>query len=115
MKQTVLMLEDLVIVVKGKHKIGNRWKHDPYVVISQANNDMPVYDVRRDNSRAKKTRLLNRTLLLPFVGLPRLDEEDFEKDHDGMVVLRYDQHEHGVSQADPWGPRLQEHSEGFVV
>ena len=73
-RSSVLMTGDLVVVqkvgVKGKHKIGDKWEHDPYIVISHPNDDIPVYEVRRDNSRAKKTRLLHRTLLLPFVGLP---------------------------------------------
>ena len=62
--------------IRSKHKIGDRWEHDPYVVIDQTNDDIPVYDVWRQNTRSRKTRLLNRILLLPFMGLPGVDEEE---------------------------------------
>ena len=46
-RSSVLMSGDLVLVqkvgVKGKHKIGDKWEHDPYIVISQPNDDIPVY------------------------------------------------------------------------
>ena len=110
---------DLVLVqkvgVKGKHKIGDKWEHDPYIVISQPNDDIPVYEVRRDNSRAKKTRLLHRTLLLPFVGLPRLDEEDFEEDPDSFVVVGDDQQDQAISQIDPGDSRVRTNSEDSLL
>ena len=69
-RSSVLMPGDLLLVqkvdVKDKHKIVDTWEHNPYIIISRPNDDIPVYEVRRDNSRAKKTRLLHRTLLLPF-------------------------------------------------
>ena len=86
---------------KARTRYGKKWKHDAYIVISQPNDDIPVYEGRRDKSRAKKTRLLNDTLLLPFVGLPRLDEEDFEENPDSLVVVGDDQQDQAISQSDP--------------
>ena len=62
--------------LRGKHKIGDRWENDPYVVFDQLNSDIPVYEVRRQNTRSRKIRLLHRILLLPFMGLPRVGEEE---------------------------------------
>ena len=116
-RSSVLMPGDLVLVqkvgVKCKHKIGDKWEHDPYIVISQPNDDIPVYEVRWENSRAKKTRLLRRTLLLPFVGLPRLDEEDFEEDPDSLVVVWDDQQDQAISQIDPGDSAVRTNSEDF--
>ena len=80
-RNSVLKPGDLVLVknvsIRGKHKIGDRWEHDPYVVIDQPNNDTPVYEVRRQNTRSRKSKLLHRNLLLPFMSLPRIEEEKF--------------------------------------
>jgi len=61
---------DLVLVrnvtLKGKQKTADRWEDTPYVVLGQPNPEIPVYDVRRDDPRAKRIRRLHRNLLLPF-------------------------------------------------
>ena len=79
-RNSVLKHGDLVLVknvgIRGKHKIEDQWEHEPYVVIDQPNNDIPVYDVWRQNTRSRKTRLLLRILLLPFMCLPRIEEEE---------------------------------------
>ena len=66
--------------IRGKHKIGDRWEQEPYVVIDQPNDDIPVYEVRRQHTRSRKTRLLHRILLLPFMCLPRIEEEKEEEE-----------------------------------
>ena len=118
-RSSVLMPGDLVLVqkvgVKDKHKLGDKWEHYPYIVISQTNDDIPVYEVRRDNSRAKETRLLYRTLLLPFAGLPRLDEEDFEEDPDSLVVVGDDQQDQAISQIDPGDTAVRTNSEDSLL
>ena len=77
---------DLVVVknvsIRGKHKIGDRWEQESYVIIDQPNNDIPVYEVRRQNTRSRKTRLLHRILLLPFMCLPCIDEEEGEEEEE---------------------------------
>ena len=52
--------------MRGKRKIANRWKRTPYVVISQPLPAIPVYEVMSEKPHAKKTRILHKTLLLPF-------------------------------------------------
>ena len=56
--------------LKGKHKLADRWERSPYVIISQPNPDIPVYEVHLENSRSKKNKILHRNLLLPFSCLP---------------------------------------------
>ena len=52
--------------LRGKRKIADRWEKTPYIVKSQPNPDIPVYEVQCDIPRAHKTRMLHRNLLLPF-------------------------------------------------
>ena len=68
--------------IRGKHKIGDQWEQEPYVVIDQPNDDIPVYEVRRQHTRSRKTRLLHRILLLPFMYLPRIEEEEEEEERE---------------------------------
>ena len=79
-RNSVLSLGDLVLVknvgLHGKHTIADMWGHKPYVVVSQPNRDMPVYEVKDTSTRARKTRLLHRILLLPFMGLPRVKQSE---------------------------------------
>ena len=79
-RNSVLSPGDLVLVknvsIRGKHKIADLWEHTPYVVISQLNPDVPVYEVKNTSNRVKKTRLLHRILLLPFMGLPSVEQTD---------------------------------------
>ena len=56
--------------LRGKHKIADRWENQPYVVVERPHADIPVYVVKRENSKSKKTRTLHRNLLLPFSYLP---------------------------------------------
>ena len=76
----MLSLGDLVLVknigLSVKHRIADIWEHKSYVVVSQPNRDVPVYDVKDTSTRARKTRLLHRILLLPFMGLPRVEQSE---------------------------------------
>ena len=70
-RSSVLFPGDRVLVknvsIRGKHKLADRWEHDPYIVVSQPNFDIPVYEVKREGARFKKSRTLHRNLLLPFM------------------------------------------------
>jgi len=61
---------DLVLVrnvtLRGKQKIADRWENEPYIVVCQPNVDIPVYDVKKDNPRARRIRRLHRNLILPL-------------------------------------------------
>ncbi|MEW8088656.1 MAG: DDE-type integrase/transposase/recombinase, partial [Candidatus Thiodiazotropha endolucinida] len=56
--------------LRGKQKLADRWERHPYVVKAQPNPDIPVYEVQHENTRARKTKVLHRNLLLPFSCLP---------------------------------------------
>ena len=77
-RSSVLRPGDRVLVknsgVRGKCKLADWWEKDPYIVIDQPNDDIPVYKVRREGTRSK-TRFLHRNFLLPFMCLPYYDEE----------------------------------------
>ena len=64
--------------------MADRWERTPYVIKSQPNPDIPVYEVKSDNPRARKTRVLHRNLLLPFscLGLPRSRGRPVPNAHD---------------------------------
>jgi len=50
---------------EGKHKLADKWEHQPYIVLGQPNEDIPVYTVQRDNGEGRK-RNLHRNHLLPI-------------------------------------------------
>ena len=63
---------------KARHKIQNRWEDDLYVILSQTNEDIPVYTIRNTITADDKT--LHRNLLLPLgyslhVQIPDEEEE----------------------------------------
>ena len=59
---------DLCLVKKtawqARHKIQNKWEDDLYVILSQNNEDIPVYTIRNTVTLNEKT--LHRNLLLPL-------------------------------------------------
>ena len=79
-RNSVLSLCDLVLVknvgLRGKHKIADMWEHKSYVVVFQPYPDIPVYEVKYTSTRQRKTRLLLRILLLPFMGLLRVEQSE---------------------------------------
>jgi hypothetical protein len=54
-----------VVSFDGKHKLADRWEQDPYIVVSQPNTDIPVYNLRKENNEGR-VRTLHRNLLLPI-------------------------------------------------
>lgn len=70
-RSSVLHPGDRVLVknvsIRGKQKLADRWEKDPYVVVRQPNSDIPVYEVKREGTRFKKSKTLHRNLLLPFM------------------------------------------------
>jgi hypothetical protein len=54
-----------VVSFDGKHKLADRWEQDPYIVVSQPNTDIPVYNLSKENNEGR-TRTLHRNLLLPI-------------------------------------------------
>ena len=72
-RSSLLQPGDRVLVpnvgLRGKQKLADRWESQPYVVCRQPNEDIPVYVVKPDNTRSRKTRTLHRNLLLPFMSI----------------------------------------------
>ena len=64
-----------VVVFDGRHKLADKWEDEPYVIISQPNEGVPVYEVRREDGQGRK-RVLHRNLLLPIGHLSEFDRSD---------------------------------------
>ena len=54
----------LLLNFNPRTKINNRWHDSPYVVVSQADNDIPIYDVKEIANGNMKT--YHRNQLLPL-------------------------------------------------
>lgn len=56
-KSSVLKPDDLVLVkivaFDGRHKLTDKWENDPFVVINQPSDDIPVYRVKKQNGEGK--------------------------------------------------------------
>ena len=58
-----------ILAFDGKHKMADRWEDGVYIVLSQPNQDIPVFVVRRENGEGRE-RTLHRNHLLPVGFLP---------------------------------------------
>lgn len=54
-----------IVAFEGKHKLADRWEPDPYIVIGQPNENIPVFVVKKENGEGRR-RTLHRNLLLPI-------------------------------------------------
>ena len=43
-----------VVAFEGKHKIADRWEEEPYVILRQMNNNIPVYEVKKLHGKGRK-------------------------------------------------------------
>jgi hypothetical protein len=77
-----------VVAFDGRHKLADKWEEDPYLVISQPNQDIPVYKVQREDG-VGRMRILHRNLLLPIGHVsefkPKADSNK-EKSHSPMRI-----------------------------
>ena len=78
MGHAVLEPGDLVLVrnlgLKGRQKLADRWQKHPFVVMRQPIPDIPIYEVKKENS-SSKPKLLHRNILPPIMGQPGPDKE----------------------------------------
>ncbi|VDI30104.1 Hypothetical predicted protein [Mytilus galloprovincialis] len=44
------VLVKIVAFGEGKHKLADKWEHDPYTVLAQPNADIPVFTVQKENA-----------------------------------------------------------------
>ena len=74
----VLQVDDRVFVkvvaCHRRHKLADKWEEQTYVITIQPNEDIPVYEVRREYGGGRK-RVLHRNLLLPIGSLREFDKE----------------------------------------
>ena len=51
------VLVKIVAFGEGKHKLADKWEHDPYTVLAQPNADIPVFTVQKENCEGWKGNL----------------------------------------------------------
>lgn len=62
-----------VVSFEGKHKLADRWQHDPYVVLSQPNEGIPVFKVRKEKDvRERSTETSYYQLVSSVINQRRL-------------------------------------------
>ncbi|XP_062386495.1 uncharacterized protein LOC134074829 [Sardina pilchardus] len=98
---------------RGKGKLSDRWESQPYVVVSQRQDDLPVYVVRPEGKPGPE-RVLHRNLLRPCPHYPQTTAEGTEKQGNPSLPLMgwtwapvdLNQPGQGLSGSDPVpGPR----------
>lgn len=62
------------VAFRGKHKLENKWGKEPYIVISRPDPEIPVYVIRQEHGRIRKT--VHRNMLLPITSVQFLDFDD---------------------------------------
>lgn len=50
--------------------MADKWEQHPYIVVSQPNAEIPVYEIKPEGSKVRRTRTMHRNLLLPFTSIP---------------------------------------------
>ena len=80
-RKSSLDVGDLVLAkkvgIKGKHKLSDIWEPYTYTVVDQPIPDILVFSVKREGNSTKQ-KLLHRNMLLPFCGLPVIEESEPE-------------------------------------
>ena len=109
-----LMLGDLVLVKrKGfvtKHKIADKWETEPYEIVSQCSDSLPVYTVTRNG----RERTLHRNMLFPLAlrrdsgsVLPSLAEFENTENPDINQVVNFSNSDGEVGQPAYEGPQTR--------
>ncbi|XP_071144366.1 uncharacterized protein [Mytilus edulis] len=88
-RQSVLEPGDRVLLknvaFRGKHKLENKWGKQPYVIVSKPDSDIPVYIIRQEHGRGRKT--VHRNMLLPITSIPILNPQCSENSQDKINVV----------------------------
>ena len=58
--------------LKGRNKLADKWNKDPYVIVSQPDPNIPVFQVKKESDNT--TKVLHRNMLLPFSVIPSVSE-----------------------------------------
>jgi hypothetical protein len=87
----VLEVEDHILVkvvaFDERHKLADKWEEDPYLMISQHNQDIHVYKVQREDG-VGRVRILHRNLLLPIENVSKFKPKANSKDEKSLVPMQ---------------------------
>ena len=108
---------DLVLVKRKvfttKHKIADKWETEPYEIVSQCSDGLPVYTVTRNG----RERTLHRNMLFPLglrhdieSTLPKLVEFGNTENPDMDQVDNFSNNDGEVDQPVYEGPQTQSHT-----
>ncbi|CAC5392000.1 unnamed protein product [Mytilus coruscus] len=67
------------VAFRGKNKLENKWGKQPYVIVSKPDSNIPVYIIRQEHGRGRKT--VHRNMLLPITSIPILNPQCSENSH----------------------------------
>ena len=105
---------DLVLVKRkgftSKHKIADKWESEPYEIVSQCSDGLPVYTVMRND----RERTLHRNMLFPLVLrrdsgsiLPNLAEFENTENPESNQVDNFSDNDGEVDQPVYEGPQTR--------
>ena len=108
---------DLVLVKRkgftSKHKIADKWESEPYEIVSQCSDGLPVYTVMRND----RERTLHRNMLFPLalrhdLGsiLPNLAEFENTENPESNQVDNFSNDDGEVDQPVYEGPQTWSHT-----
>ena len=86
------------VAFKGKHKLENKWGREPYIIVSKPDFDIPVYTIRQEHGRIRKT--VHRNMLLPITSVPILNPGDDKPKNKHSDITRVDTSENDVTDVD---------------
>lgn len=75
------------VTLRGKTKIADKWESDPYVVLSQPDKNIPVYQIRKQRARSRKVRTVHRNHLLPLKSSSQEDNEGVNQKQTPTYVI----------------------------
>ena len=116
-----------IFAYEGKHKLSDRMESDAYIILDQANTNIFVFVVRKENGEGRK-RTIHRNWLLP-IGSAAMDKHISEERPTPKSKLRPRKNKilvpqprttrRGPSTKDPYPPAsdtdIESDDESFVV
>jgi hypothetical protein len=76
-----------VVAFDERHKLADKWEEDPYLMISQHNQDIHVYKVQREDD-VGRVRILHRNVLLPIGNVSKFKPKANSKDKKSLVQMQ---------------------------
>lgn len=99
---TTVKVGDRVLVkivhFDGRHKLSNKWESDPYTVVDQPDQNIPIFVVRKENGDGRD-KTLHRNLLLPINFISGLEEKPVPVPRTRKMRLRSTRKSHDSSES----------------